>query len=229
MKLSEAIAERNSCRAFSTCEVSREDITELIEAGIRAPSKGNSQIWEFVAVMGEKKRAMDEMLFNLLKTDFIPSMTLGDAATPAESEAMRKAGARSSRNREEIVKILAPYGQTFEAFMLEGTFTFFKAPVAILVFVDEVFSKDLPHILSVGAAVQNVLLAATEKKFGTCWIGGVWRYTKEIRDLLGIPGNKKLLSSIALGYVDPYNPMSRYKSSRDDIGEFVRWIGFDKG
>lgn len=228
MDVMRAIGERKSTRAFADRPVAREDVARIIEAGIKAPSKGNSQIWEFVVVTGEMKRKMDGMLFDLLKNDFMPSMTLGDAGSAPQGEALRKAARRSRRNREEISEILSPSGASFDTFMLEGTFTFFHAPVAILVFVEEAFSKDLPHILSVGAAVQNILLAATDGGFGTCWIGGVWRYTKELRDLLGIEKNRKLLSSVALGYPDAESPMFLYKSGRDDIAEFARWIGFEE-
>ncbi len=224
----QAFRERKSTRVFTARPVSREDVSRVIAAGIMAPSKGNCQIWEFVGVTGDKKKAMDKMLFNLLKTDLIPSMTLGESDLSTPGEAFQKAERRNRQNREEIIRLLSPSGLSFETFMLEGTFTFFNAPVAILVFVDEVFSKDLPHILSVGAAVQNMLLAATEMGLGTCWIGGVWRYTREIRSLLNIPENKKLLSAVAMGHPDTDSPMCHYKSSRDDISEFIRWIGFDE-
>jgi nitroreductase len=227
MELIEGIMSRKSIRAFSSRPVSKEDTARVINTGIAAPSKGNSQIWEFIGVSGNKKKAMDEMLFNLLQTDFIPSMQLSDSDDMAAGEALKKAQKRSRRNEQEISEILSPLGLSFEKFMLEGTFTSFNAPVAILVFVDKVFSKDLPHVLSVGAAVQNMLLAATAMGLGTCWIGGIWRYTKEIRALLKIPHNKILLSSVALGYTDLNSPISKYKSSRDDISEFIKWIGFD--
>jgi nitroreductase len=227
MEVINAIVGRRSIREFKSDLVSSEDITMIIEAALAAPSKGNSQIWEFVVVTGEKKRVMDEMLLNLLKTDLIPSMKLSESDEVTSNDALKKAEMRSSRHRQEISKILSPLGLSVDEFMLEGTFSFFGAPVAILIFVDEVFAKDLPHTLSVGAAVQNILLAAMDKGLGTCWIGGVWRYTKDIRTYLGIPDNKKLFSAIALGHPDNNSPINRYKSTRDDINEFVRWIGFE--
>ncbi len=227
MELSDVISMRKSIRAFKPDPVSRENLETVINAGIAAPSKGNSQIWEFVAVTGDTKKALDRMLFDLLQTDFIPSMQLSDADDDEEpGEALKKVRARSSQNKEEISEILSRMDQTFDDFMLEGTFTFFNAPVAILVFADVVFAKDLPHVLSIGAAVQNMLLTATDINLGACWIGGVWRYTKKIRTLLKIPDNKILLSSVALGYPDSGLPITAYKSSRDDISEFVKWIGF---
>ncbi len=227
MEVINAIEGRRSIREFKSDIVSSEDITVIIKAAIAAPSKGNSQIWEFVVVTGEKKRVMDEMLLNLLKTDFIPSMKLSEFNEVTSNEALKKAERRSSHHRQEMSKILSPLGLSVDEFMLEGTFSFFGAPVAILIFVDEVFAKDLPHTLSIGAAVQNILLAAMDKGLGTCWIGGIWRYTKDIRTYLGIPDNKKLFSAIALGHPDINSPVNKYKSTRDDIKEFVRWIGFE--
>lgn len=226
MDLMEAIKGRKSIRAFRPDPVSKEDLEGIIDAAVAAPSKGNSQIWEFIVVTGDEKKNMDKMLLELLRTDFIPSMKLSDSDQEILSEALKKAKRRSAQNREEMSKILSPMGLSVENFMLEGTFSFFNAPAAILVFVDEVFAKDLPHTLSVGAAVQNILLGAMSRGLGTCWIGGVWRYTREIRNLLEIPENKKLLSSVAIGYPDLDSPINKCKSKRDNIGEFTRWIGF---
>lgn len=228
MNLVEAIKGRKSTRAFQQRPVSKQDLEKILRAAIAAPSKGNSQIWEFVSVTGSKKQAMDDMLLDLLKTDLIPAMKLAESSPKTPNAALAKAEKRSHRNQQEISKILGPMGLSVEEFMLEGTFTFFKAPVAILVFVDEVFAKDLPHILSVGAAVQNALLAATEMGLGSCWIGGVWRYTKRIRKLLDIPNNKILLSAMAIGYPDFNSPICAYKSMRDEIDEFITWIGFEE-
>ncbi len=227
MELRDAINSRTSTRVFSPRPVSRHDIEKIIAAGIAGPSKGNSQIWEFVSVTGEKKKAMDAVLLNLVRTDLIPSMKMSDSDGVSKSEAVRRAERRSAQNKCEISQILSPLGLSFDTFMLEGTFTFFSAPVAVLVYVDAAFSMDLPHILSVGAAVQNMLLTATDMGLGTCWIGGVWRYQKSIASTLGLPDGRKLLSSVAVGYPDVESPMNRYKSSRAALSEFVNWIGFD--
>jgi len=225
MELMESIKGRRSVRAFSGRKVSRDDVTTVINAGIAAPSKGNCQIWEFVAVFGEKKKEMDERMLALVRTDLIPSMSVGEAAATAENAALAKADGRHRQYEREISGRLSPASPPFRQFIVEGTFTFFSAPVAILVFVDEVFAKDLPHILSVGAAVENMLLTATALGLGSCWIGGVWRYTPVLRTLLGIPESKKLLSSVALGYPDERASINTYKAGRDGMEEFVRWAG----
>jgi nitroreductase len=228
MELIEALKRRKSARAFSNRTVSKEDVARIIEAGILAPTKGNCQIWEFVVVTGPKKEALDKEMLNLVRTDLIPSMQVSDPVKGEKSEAVRRAERRSGQNKGEISAILNPLGKEFTTFMIEGTFTFFSAPVAILIYIDQAFAKDLPHVLSVGGAVENMLLSATEIGLGTCWLGGVWRYEKTIAEILGLPPGKKLLSSVAVGYSDENSPISAYKSSRDPLPEFVNWIGFDE-
>ncbi|RJQ51138.1 MAG: hypothetical protein C4526_10780 [Nitrospiraceae bacterium] len=226
MDLMEGIEKRKSIRAYKPDPVPRDVLKKVIRAAVAAPSKGNSQIWEFVVVTGDELKEIKGMLSGLLKTDFIPMMKLTDE--DSASPALEQAKIRSSRNKEEMSKILKPMGLDFEDFMLEGTFRFFDAPAVVMVFIEDIYLKNLPHLLSVGAAVQNVLLSAQTAGLGTCWIGGVWRYTKQIRKVLGIPDNKMLVSSVAIGYTDDESPINKYKSGRESVDELVRWIGFEE-
>ncbi|MBO5287316.1 MAG: nitroreductase family protein [Clostridia bacterium] len=51
-----------------------------------------------------------------------------------------------------------------------------------------------------GLAVENLLLKAYEMGFGTLIMG--LYYEKELRELLSVPENEKIVSVIALGYAD---------------------------
>lgn len=90
-----------------------------------------------------------------------------------------------------------------------------QSPVVIAVTVDPASSN---HPVEDGAAAtQNMLLAAHAMGLGTCWIGSfdsVWE--DQAKRLLGIPGDKRLLSLIALGY-----PAERGSSSRKPLGDMV--------
>jgi nitroreductase len=57
----EAIKKRRSVRAYTSEEVSEEDVEKLIEAARLAPSAGNIQPWEFVIVTNaETKRSLSD-------------------------------------------------------------------------------------------------------------------------------------------------------------------------
>jgi nitroreductase len=49
-------------------------------------------------------------------------------------------------------------------------------------------------------------------------------YEDEIKDLLNIPENRTVVIGVALGYPDRNVPINRFKSPREDLEKFVRWI-----
>ncbi len=61
MDVFEAIKKRRSVRAYTSEEVSEEDVEKLLEAARWAPSAGNIQPWEFVIVThAETKRRLSD-------------------------------------------------------------------------------------------------------------------------------------------------------------------------
>jgi len=72
----------------------------------------------------------------------------------------------------------------------------------------------------VSAAIENILLVATELGIGSCWLGAINR--QEIAKLLSVPKYVSLEYLVALGYPDEksiHEPMNRtYKYYRDKAG-----------
>jgi nitroreductase len=54
------------------------------------------------------------------------------------------------------------------------------------------------HAIDTCIAMENLVLAATGEGLGTCWIGTF--NEKEIREMLKIPDNLKVVALLALGY-----------------------------
>jgi nitroreductase len=54
------------------------------------------------------------------------------------------------------------------------------------------------YAVDVSIALQNLVLAATYKGLGTCWIGGF--NEKKVKDILEIPENIKVVALTPLGY-----------------------------
>lgn len=57
----EAIYDRRSIRKYLDTSVSKEDITEIIQSGIKAPSSKNRQPWKYIVMQGEAKQEMIEI------------------------------------------------------------------------------------------------------------------------------------------------------------------------
>jgi len=73
-------------------------------------------------------------------------------------------------------------------------------PVAYIVVLVNLRVRDKGYERDVGAAVENMILAAWEEGVGSCWIFSVER--NDIKEMLKIPMNYKIDSVLALGYPD---------------------------
>jgi nitroreductase len=210
------IRERRSARAFQPVPVPREKIEEILRLTINAPSANNLQPWEFVVVMDEEKERLSRRLLKAYKEKQI---SCGSGAVKPLPEAIRRRGVNT-------LQAMKPYaekiGSSVDSFVNEGSCDFYGAPAAIIICIDDCFSAR--QMVDVGTAVGYMVLAAQASGLATCPIGLITDYADEIKDLLNIPENKRVVIGVALGYPDRDNPMSQFRSSRASLSELVRWI-----
>ena len=112
---------------------------------------------------------------------------------------------KNEKVRRELAQI-ATYG----SFLAE-------APVAIAVVIDPSSSN---HPVEDGAAAtENMLLAAHAIGLGSCWIGAYGSgYEDRAKQILGVSGDKRLLSLISLGYA-----ADRGGTTRIELGKLVSY------
>jgi len=72
-----------------------------------------------------------------------------------------------------------------------------ETPVAFIGVLCDTNIKEEANV-DVGAAGENLILAATGEGLGTCWLGAIKR--DEIREILGVPTQYNIHSLVALGY-----------------------------
>jgi nitroreductase len=216
MDVFKAIRDRRTARAFKPDSVPKEKIEEVLKLTINAPSANNLQPWEFVIVMDEEK---DRLSHKLIKAYQEKRLSCGSGAVKPLPEAIRQRGIQTL----ESMKVYADkIGVPIDDFVNEGSCNFYGAPVAVILCLDDCFSSR--QLVDTGTAVGYLVLAAHASGLATCPVGLITDYAEEIKDLLNIPENKKVVIGIALGYPDRENPMSQFRSSRADINELVRWI-----
>ncbi|MEE8414226.1 MAG: nitroreductase, partial [Dehalococcoidales bacterium] len=205
-----------SVRAFKPDPVPNEMIEQILNLTINAPSANNLQPWEFIVVAGEEK---DRLSRSLIKAYEEKQISCGSGAVKPLPEVFRQ---RGLANLEMMKPYVKKTGVTVDTFINEGSCNFYGAPVAILICLDDCFSER--QLVDIGTAVSYLTLAAHASGLSTCPIGLIASYEDEVKDLLNIPENKRLIIGIALGYPDPENPVSQCKSTRDNLTNLVRWI-----
>ncbi|MBQ7936826.1 MAG: nitroreductase family protein [Clostridia bacterium] len=142
----EIIKKRTSVRNYAEELLSDEILTEILQAGLYAPSGKNRKPWRFAVIK-------DKTILNELSN-------------------------------------LTVYSRFIR-----------HAPVLILLY--SLQTNDYPiekDILSIGACMQNILLAATEYGYGTCVIGEFFGKEKTVNKITSIEfSNTTLLCGITLG------------------------------
>lgn len=208
MSINEVIQNRRSIRKYLPDPVSFEQIHELIQAAVNAPSGCNSQCWHFTAINSANKI---------------------EALATAVEEGVRRVYSHAE-------------DPNFLAGRIKQTTFFRKAPLVLCVFmtemnyhdprVEEYYKKQGishnemlhclgdPDILSIGAAVENLLLKATELGLGACWMNDPVIAEPEIKALLNTPSGYRLMSVIPVGY-PAYTPRTKPMKPMDCVLEIL--------
>jgi len=117
---------------------------------------------------------------------------------------------QEAAGRSELAK--AAWDQNFVA----------EAPVVIVFLVDlneasgryGSRGRELYSLLDVGAAIENLILAAKDNGLGTCWVGAFKE--EEVARALNLPSNLRPVSIVSLGYASK-QPKERVKKPLDQL------------
>jgi nitroreductase len=216
MDVIDAIKERRSIRRFKPDPVPREKIEELLSFAIRAPSAINLQPWEFTVAIGEEKARLSRRLLKAYKERNI-SCSPGNVKPFSKTFTAR--GVESFRGMKPYLDVM---GYDFKKYINEGSCDFYGAPVAIIICLDNAFSK--ARLVDIGAALGYLVLAAHSLGLWTCPIGLIAAYEDNVKDELNIPEEKSVVIGVALGHPDWESPINRFTSPRDRLDAFVRWM-----
>lgn len=190
----QAIETRRSIRKFKTDPVPREHLEQILEAARLAPSSCNNQTWKFL-VLGPESReralgTMDRVIREKMENGGNRQTLAGAART-----------LRIMKAAPELIFVVNPDAGSMLA-PIEG--------------MDH--AMELLDTVSVGAAVENLILEAETLGLGTLWIGFTIVAYDEIVEALGISG--QLLCSVAVGYPDEQPPARPRKT----FEEIVEWM-----
>ena len=109
----------------------------------------------------------------------------------------------------------------FQEFINEGSCNFYGAPTALIITIEEVFSK--ARLTDIGLLVAYLVLAAHGLGLGSCPIGLITAFDDEIKEMLNIPEEKRVVIGVAIGYRDPDAPINQSRSKRAPLSELIKW------
>lgn len=192
----EPIYTRRSIRKFQNKMIEKEVLAKIIDAGRAAPSAKNRQPWRFLVYSGEaKQKLLCHMKKGIEREKENPSLPGSGYGIPDAENTLR-----IMESAPVIIMVLNTNG---------------KSPFAA-VSADERFTE-INDMLSIGAAVENMLLQAEALDVGTLWIGNTCFAYRELTEYIGT--DAQLTGAVALGYKAEH-PSMRPRKSAEDIVEY---------
>ncbi len=222
MDLLRVLRTRKSIRAFKPEPVPRSLITQVLEAARWSPSWGNTQPWELVVVGGDVVRRLTADLVAAFagKVPRNPDVPM-PAAFPDDYQhrymacaaglfgTMGIAREDKASRRDHMLNMTRAYG----------------APAIIYVIFNS--ALEVPYTMfDLGSLTHAVCLAAAAHGLGTCIEAQVALYPDLVRRHLNLPETHKIVVGIALGYPDPESPANAFRTHREPLEKFVRWVDY---
>ncbi|MBD3292372.1 MAG: hypothetical protein GF393_05575 [Armatimonadia bacterium] len=193
--LFDLLRKRRSVRNYTDDQVTEDEIMQLIEAAVQAPSGLNAQSWCFTIIQTPDRlahirrriRAIYRFLLKMLDSrvsKFMLRLQVGQEAVEVLEEA---------RPLLEGIVDVEKTGQDR---------LFWGAPTLVIVHSPE---EDPTGAESAHYAVGNFMLMATTMGLGTCLIGfltAVAEHDPRVRELIGIPEDHSLDAALVVGHPD---------------------------
>ena len=192
---------RRSIRAFRPEPVPRADLDAIVEAACLAPAPHHSRPWRFVVVdTDDAKEALAAGMGERWRRDLL-----------ADGVAAGRVDELVHASREKLVR--AP------AFVV-GCLTW----SGLDRYPDERRQRAEwgMALLSLGAAVENLMLTATDRGLASCWVAAPIFCPEEARDSLALPVEWLPHALVLVGYPDPaYVGRTRPPVPLDEIRRFA--------
>jgi F420 biosynthesis protein FbiB-like protein len=195
------VAERRSIRAFLPDSIPRADLDALVEAACLAPAPHHSRPWRFAVVDSQPaKDALATGMGARWRLDLAR-----DGVAPERADALVDASCR---------RITAAPACVLGCLTWDGLDRY----------PDELRARAEwgMAVLSLGAAVENLMLAAADRGLASCWIAAPIFCPDEARAALSLPDSWVPQALVLVGRADPaYRARPRPPAPVEALRRFV--------
>ena len=194
----DAIYTRRSIRYFKPDPLPEDALGEILRAGMWAPSPKHRQPWRFIVVTGNAKETMlAAMARGIDRSERGEGLITGSAAYIGNA----RFTLRAMKEAPVTVLVVNPLG---------------RSPRAEWTASDKI--NELSNVQAIGAAAENMALAAADLGIGSLWNGNIFFAYDELTQWLDEPG--EMVMALSLGYsAQPgVHPLPRKKP--EDVIEY---------
>ena len=217
MKVSDAVEQRSSIRAFLDRSVENSLIENLLQKSPRAASGGNLQPWKVYVI---NNSAMNDFLeFQTNWTE--PEVPAYDIYPPKLKEPYRTSRYELGEQMYELLGIGRDNKDARLAQVMQN-FRFFGAPCAFFCYVDRQMGP--PQWSDLGMFLQTFMLLAKEAGLDTC-AQEAWSVKHDsVSKFVKAEDSDILFCGMAIGYRDESAAVNSLKSERRPLKEWAKFL-----
>ena len=223
MKVSEAVDQRMSVRAFTPELPPRSLVEGILRRAARAPSGGNLQPWRVHVLVGGPLTALLTDVAAILadptrretpEYDVYPK-DLWDPLRARRYQAGEDLYATLGVPRDDRAGRLTQFANNFRLF---------GAPVGLFFTLDRRVGP--PQWSDMGMLMQTVMLLAVEAGLDTCAQEAWSQFPKTLARHLDLTEHEMLFSGMAMGYRDAAHPINSLRTRREALEDFTVIRGY---
>ncbi|MGM9535123.1 MAG: nitroreductase family protein [Intestinibacter sp.] len=205
------IYKRKSIRKFKDQEVPKEDLMEMLKAATYAPSAKNQQNWHFTVITNKDK---------IQEIAKVVADRHTEIADLAEEE----------KDRDNMNKFLKYYTVFKNAPVLVLFYAKSYKSIEYKILNDKPECKDLydiaisskSEIQTIGAAIENFLLAAANMGYGACYMTGPIHSKDKIYEIIGHDESEgELMALVPVGVPEDKEAPQPKRLPLEDVVTFI--------
>lgn len=220
MSVEDLLKSRHCVRAFLEKPVPESLLTQILDAARFSPSGANTQPWQVVVLSGAAKSRLSDALTQTFEN--------GEAARPDYHyypdewqapylDRRRQCGLQLYRSLQ-----ITRHDKAARQAQWAANYRAFDAPVMLLFLMDA--SLQTGSYLDYGMFIQSVMLAALEQGLGSCPQAALAEYPDIVREQLQLDHNTRVIAGMAMGFADTQAPVNQYRTEREPVANFCRFI-----
>jgi nitroreductase len=221
VKVSEAVAQRFSCRAFLERPVPREQIQRILDRARQAPSGGNLQPWHCHVVADKPLRKLISRVRRKAlvaprgeKPDYnVYPPSLHEPYRSRRYQCGEELYAALGIPREDKKARLKQFARNLQAF---------DAPAVLFFSIDRRMGQN--QWAHLGMFMQTIMLLAVEEGLATCPQEAWSAFHGTVAKFIGLPEEEMFYCGMAIGHADMDRPVNRWRTTRAPLEEIAKFI-----
>ncbi|WP_414930066.1 nitroreductase [Variovorax sp. Root434] len=223
-----AIESRFSCRAFLRDKpVARQQIDEILRIASCSASSTNTQPWKVYVLQDDRRDALVEKVCAAHDTTSANSSLTAEYGEVDGYYPAQWVSPYIDRRRDNGWGLYGALGigkgeKDKMHVQAQRNYRFFDAPVGLMFTMERVMGRG--SLIDYGMFLQTLMLAARALGLHTCPQAAWNNCAKIVMPFIGAASNEMLVCGMALGYADESAPVNAYRTPRETVESFTRWV-----